>query len=367
MYTAHLLINSNFFALTFAGTTNDSTHRSGNMKKYPAILLIGLFLLGCGSSNQAPNISDIKADMPLLRFDRDLFSIDTNRIPEELGRLLEQYPGFYRLYMNQFLGASGNPADEQTAGLVRHYIHNYRDVYDTLQKVFKDSSRLKTDIEEAFRYLKYQLPDFRTGNIYVFVGPFDAPGVATLTPDIAVGLHQFAGKQYSVYGSPALQTMFPDYVSRRFEPQYIPTNCIKAVLQDLFPQQIDGRPLVEQIIEYGKQWYALDRILPKIADSVKTGFTQKQLDWCEASEGDIWTYLVQNENLNSNETFVIQTYLGDAPFTQGMPSVSPGNIGQWVGWQIVKKYAADNSSLSIKDIMATDARTILDEAKYKPK
>jgi hypothetical protein len=38
-----------------------------------------------------------------------------------------------------------------------------------------------------------------------------------------------------------------------------------------------------------------------------------------------------------------------------------------VGWQIVKKFAAENSSLNPTEIMNTPARKILIEAKYKPK
>jgi hypothetical protein len=50
-----------------------------------------------------------------------------------------------------------------------------------------------------------------------------------------------------------------------------------------------------------------------------------------------------------------------------MPQASPGNIGQWIGWQIVKKFAAENSSLSPTELMNTPPRKILTEAKYKPK
>jgi hypothetical protein len=64
---------------------------------------------------------------------------------------------------------------------------------------------------------------------------------------------------------------------------------------------------------------------------------------------------------------MIQNYIGESPTTQGMPQVSPGNIGQWIGWQIVKKFAAENSSLSPTEIMNTPPRKILTEAKYKPK
>ena len=38
--------------------------------------------------------------------------------------------------------------------------------------------------------------------------------------------------------------------------------------------------LIEQMIEKGKQWWLMDKFLPETADSVKTGYTQKQLEWC---------------------------------------------------------------------------------------
>jgi len=50
-----------------------------------------------------------------------------------------------------------------------------------------------------------------------------------------------------------------------------------------------------------------------------------------------------------------------------MPDVSPGNIGQWVGWQIIQKYVAKNPSVTPEQLMRTKAKDIFDETKYKPK
>jgi len=50
-----------------------------------------------------------------------------------------------------------------------------------------------------------------------------------------------------------------------------------------------------------------------------------------------------------------------------MPDVSPGNIGSWVGWQIVKKYSNDHPDITPEQLMKMDARKIFQEAKYKPK
>ena len=142
---------------------------------------------------------------------------------------------------------------------------------------------------------------------------------------------------------------------------------MKLITDDLFPDKSNGKPLIEQMIEKGKQWWLLDKLMPATADSLKTGYTQKQLNWCKENEGLIWNYFITNENIETIEPGVVQNYIGESPTTQGMPGASPGNIGQWVGWQIVKKFADNNSSLKPADIMNTPARKILTEAKYKPK
>ena len=34
------------------------------------------------------------------------------------------------------------------------------------------------------------------------------------------------------------------------------------IVDDLFPDQSNGKPLIEQMVEKGKQWYLLDKFLP---------------------------------------------------------------------------------------------------------
>jgi uncharacterized protein YjaZ len=112
----------------------------------------------------------------------------------------------------------------------------------------------------------------------------------------------------------------------------------------------------------------LDKFLPEIPDSVKTGYTQQQLNWCHENEGLIWAFIIKNEDIYSINPATIQNYIGESPFTQGFSQeLSPGNMGQWIGWQIVKKFADKNPGMKPGDIMKTDAKKILDEAKYKPK
>jgi len=143
---------------------------------------------------------------------------------------------------------------------------------------------------------------------------------------------------------------------------------MQLVVNDIFPDKSGSKPLIEQMVEKGKRWYLLDKFLPGIPDTIKTGYTKEQLDWCTENEGLIWSYIVKNEDLNSLNPTIIQTYIGESPFTQGFSQESsPGNIGQWIGWQIIKKFISKNPGMKPEEIMNMDASKIIAEAKYKPK
>jgi len=302
------------------------------------------------------------------RFDRSFFILDSNHLEAGLARLRQEHPGFYTDFMQQVLGVSGSVTDTSTLLVVREFIRGYSSVYDSVKPKYNDLSGLREDLQKAFQFVQYYFPSYKTGKLIFFLGPFDAPGVATTSGGLAIGLQQFAGKDFSIYQTAQMQELFPLYISRRFSGEYITANCMKAVVLELFPDQSAGKPLIEQMVEKGKQWYLLDRFLPRTPDSIKTGFTQQQLAWCTENEGLIWSEIVRNEDLNSLNPAVIQTYIGEGPFTQGFSQeYSPGNLGQWLGWQIVKKFVARNPGMKPEEIMKTPARKLLEEAKYKPR
>lgn len=338
------------------------------MKK-PGLLLIAAFsLFACNNKEGVPDVSSIKVDIPVERFDNSFFSIDSNDISNGLRKVQLQHPDFYTDFMQNILGVSGVDTNQNTILVTKEFLRGYLPVYDSLQLKYKKTDWLQKELEKAFQYVKYYFPHYKTGKAILFTGPFDAPGVASVNAGIAIGLQQFAGKDFSVYQSPMGQELFPTYISKRFAPEYITANCMKAVVDELFPDKSGDKPLIEQMIEKGKRWYLLDKFLPATPDSIKTGYTNKQLSWCSENEGLIWSYLVKNEDLNSLSPAVLQTYIGEAPFTQGFSQESsPGNIGQWIGWQIIKKFVAKNPDMLPQDIMRAEAKKILDEAKYKPK
>lgn len=328
-------------------------------------LLIIVLLAACNSNNTKPDVSGIKVDLSIERFEQDLFSMDTTDINTAMAGLSKKYPFFFGPYFNNILGVQ--PSDPSAYPIIQSIISSYRPINDSLQKKYNDLTWLEEDLEEAFRYVKYYYPNYKTPKVITFVATLDAPGAVVMPDYLGIGLHQFGGKNFSVYQDPQVQQMYPGYISRRFDKEYMVPNAMKAVADDIYPDKSAGRPLIEQMIEKGKAWYLVDHFLPDAADSVKTGFTQKQLNWAADNEGEAWAFITKQENLYSIEPHVIQTYIGESPFTQNMPESSPGNLGQWIGWRIIQTYAKKNDKMTLQEILATSPRTIFEGSKYRPK
>lgn len=338
------------------------------MKNRWIVLFVALAFIACKNGKHIPDTSAISVNAKIERFDKAFFALDSNNTGPGLLALNRQFPYFTNDFLVNILG-TGPLTDTSISPLMisRRFLSTYHSVNDSLQLKFQQIDWLEKELLVGLKLVKYYFPRYNLPpKIVAYIGPFDAPGVAMTRYTLAIGLQLYAGRNFSFYKSQQGQEMYPIYISRRFESEYITPNCMKAISEDLFPDESGNKTLIEQMIEKGKYWWLIDQFLPETADSLKTGFTGKQLAWCKSNEGLIWSFFLQND-LFSLDPDVIKNYLGESPSTQGMPDVSPGNIGQWVGWQIIQKYVAKNPSVTPEQLMRTKAKDIFDETKYKPK
>ncbi|OYW78813.1 MAG: hypothetical protein B7Z27_06715, partial [Sphingobacteriia bacterium 32-37-4] len=160
--------------------------------------------------------------------------------------------------------------------------------------------------------------------------------------------------------------LYPAYISRKFEPRYIPVSAMNNIVLDMYPEQMSGKPLIAQMVELGKRMYVVDHLLPQLSDTLITGYSLNQLDACLNNEKNIWSFFIQNDLLYKSDPQLIREYVTDGPFTQAFGKESPGNIGQFLGWQIVKKWMNKNKQLGFEALMKKNPVQLFEEAKYKP-
>ena len=93
-----------------------------------------------------------------------------------------------------------------------------------------------------------------------------------------------------------------------------------------------------------------------------------QIEYCEAQEKNMWTYLIEEEVLFSSDKNDYQrNYFNEGPFTAPFGNDSPPRTGAWIGWQIVRKYMNANPEVTIHDLLKDeDHQTIFQKSGYRP-
>ena len=64
-----------------------------------------------------------------------------------------------------------------------------------------------------------------------------------------------------------------------------------------------------------------------------------------------------------------QRFIYPAPFSKfylEIDNETPGRVGQWLGWQIVRSYM-QNNEVPVTQLLKMDAKEIFEKSKYKPK
>ena len=334
------------------------------MKQILLFLCIVLIGIGCKGRKQIPNVSDIKVSLETERFEKDFFALDTLHLNASLEKLNAAHRGFTQDFLFNILGTSPDSAKKN----VPEFIRSYEGLGKAALQKFSDLKGIEKEIKHGFQFVHYYFPGYKLpAKLITFIGPVNSYGSIITANALAVGLQLYMGKDFPMYLSEQGQQMYPLFISRRFEPAYIPVNGIKNILDDMFPNNSIGRPLVEQMIESGKRMYVLDKLMPETPDSIKTGYTQKQLEGCYESEKNIWSFFVQNDLLFNTDPNLTRDYISDGPNTPALGEASPGNIGQFVGWQIVKKWMDKNVTISLDALMKKNAKDIFNESKYKPR
>ncbi|PJJ79717.1 gliding motility lipoprotein GldB [Mucilaginibacter auburnensis] len=339
------------------------------IKQIYLIFCIGILFASC-DDNKDIDVSNIPVDVKIERFDRDFDAMSRKPMPQQAYLLQQKYGNFYADYVQQILEV-GNVQDTSYFNLLRQIFaaQAYKDLKHDIDAVFPGNmEKQNEELTDAFRRIKYYYPEKKLPKVYAYFSGFKAQ---TSIGDgyFAIGLDLFLGADSRFY--PALRETFPFYLSRRFTPDYIAPRVVEGIArEDMFPENDPDKTLLSKMVYAGKILYFMDKVLPNAADSVKIGYTNKQLDWCKAMESNIWAYFLEENLLYETDYQRLQTYLNEAPFTPGLGehNDSAPKLGIWTGWQIVRKYMAEHTDVTLQQLMEErDAQKILNEAKYRPK
>ena len=130
-----------------------------------------------------------------------------------------------------------------------------------------------------------------------------------------------------------------------------------------------SRRFVDKMIYEGKKLALLDSYLPNTMEHQKIGYSVEKMTWAVENEEEVWKYFIENKVLFSSDTELNKRFLEVSPFSKFYRSednLSPGRIGAWVGWKIVKSFT-NNNDISLLELGMLTEEEIYNKSKYKPK
>ncbi len=134
-----------------------------------------------------------------------------------------------------------------------------------------------------------------------------------------------------------------------------------------FPFNDSVNSLIANMIYRGRLLYFNSAMLPNQPDSLKWGFTQKNLEFFGSAEKSIWAYLVEKKLLFNTDRFTIDKFIHEGPFTKDFGRGSPARAAIWIGYRIIQSYMARNPGIALSELMKeNDYLKILNQSAYNP-
>ncbi len=334
------------------------------LNKYILPIILIAVVLSCERNPLKVDISNIEEEVEIVRFDKELFSLPLKDTLEEFTALHERYPEFFDLFTWKVINAGGLSQDFfphamgefLTDTMILH-------VKDIAEKEFSDFTTIRKELVKAFKYYQYHFPYKELPVIYTMISGFNQ-SVVTAENIIGVSLDKYLGRNFIYYQK---LSNVPMYKIKNMHPQKLVPDVAYAWGLTEFNETKYTTTLLDHIIYQGKLMYFVDAMLPEMHDSLKIGFTAKQLKWCQNNESQMWNHLVENRLLFSNKRMDILRFINDGPYTTGFPIESPARSGIWIGWQIIRKYMQEHKEVTVNELMGNrNYQQILNDSGYFP-
>jgi len=311
------------------------------------VLIVFLVLFSCqNDSKTATEIDAIPMTVEVERFDQVFANASVSDLPE----LKQKYPFFFPAQFPDSIWV------ERLADTLQIQLN------EAVNESFPSEKQLEEGLESLFKHITYYFPEFEAPSVYTTTSDVDYRTKVIVNDSLLIlELDTYLGANHPFY------TGIPKYISKNLQTDQILPD-VAAALSRKFIQPGNKRYLLAQLIYYGKQLYLKELWLPNTSPYTMIGYTEEEWNWAVDNETEIWTYFIENELLYSTSPKLLQRFITPAPFSKfnlAIDNESPGRIGRWLGWQIVKSYMANNE-ITPQELMAKPADEIYKNSKYKP-
>lgn len=324
-----------------------------NLNRYNSnflkIVIVFVLLMSCAKESKTEQeIQNIEVNLKIERFDQ-LFATVT---PEKLPALKEKFPF---LFPRQYADSVWINRSKDTLQL---------EINKEVEKAFPDLLDKEKELKLLLKHIKYYFPEVTEPRVIAITSDVDYRNKVVLADELLLlSLDTYLGEEHHFYQD------IQQYLKRNFEEHQMIPDIATMYAKQLVELPRD-RTFLANLIYYGKEMYLKHLFLPNTASEQKFGYTYDQLAWAEENEEQIWRYFIDRQLLYSTEGNLSSRFLFPAPFSkfylEEIDQEAPDRLGQYIGWRIVNSYMKNNN-VSLRQLLLTDAATIFNASKYKPR
>lgn len=299
-------------------------------------------------------------EINLLRYEQDLFNIDQSNMSAAFAAMYGKYP-------NNIVAKDAWKNQEMLLS-IRDFINDpvIKQIYQDTQTQFADMTAFKNEITPALTLYLTHFPDEKIPDFCTLVSgiDFQMPQVFGYENTIFICLDMYMGKDYKHYS----QAGMPKYIAARCDKKYMATDCFSKTLVYKHLPDKTLVTLLDNMVDAGKKMMFTQTMFPTKPEQDILNYTNEQYKWATSHESSIWHTLIEKNKVYDNSEDVIRRMMDETPFTRDFGNDSPGRLGVFIGFQIVKSYMETHPGTTLKDLLLmTDSQKMLKESGYKPK
>tara|TARA_B100000073_G_C23687457_1_gene555048 strand:+ start:204 stop:1166 length:963 start_codon:yes stop_codon:yes gene_type:complete len=316
--------------------------------KFFIILTVVFFIIQCKKNNVEDEINSIPISINFDRFDKKFYNIDSFKLND----LKKEYSYLFPEKFDDIVWVNRRKDSLQLI------------LKNAIEKKIENFDFVEDEINYLFKHVKYYFPKTNIPKIVTLINNVDYQSkIIYLDSLVLISLDTYLGQNHEIYNG------IPNYIKYDMDISFLSSHIADKFL-DRKINYPNERTFLSQMLYYGKKLYLKEKLLPLKNDTILIGYSKKDFTWAKENEIYIWKYFIEKELLYNTDSKLIRRFLDPSPFSKfylEIDNQSPGKIGRWIGWQIVRSFMKKNPEVKIEDLILKSSQELFIKSGYKPK
>lgn len=321
-----------------------------NISRYLLVLISFLLFQSCNDSKWKADVSNVDYNGEIARLDLAVFNLGSDLTKSDLLELQKEYHGFLNVYLTQIMQV-GEAENAMTASLFQRFVTdpNWIELQEVIEKKHPNLDEESANLERAFKRYSVLFKESDLPEIVAYNSGFNV-GIYPEKEFLGIGLEWYSGNDLKIFDR-LPPDLFPQYKRDKMMPEYMTINALKGWLIVRFQDKLNGQSLLNRMAFSGKINYIAAALHQDLSDRIVLNYSEEQLEWCDNQEYEVWKFILENDLIFSVDAMAVNKMMNDGPFTPGMPPESPGGVGNYMGYEMVKAFMDRNENLTLAELL----------------